>query len=52
MEGINAVMACGKFSYGFGRYLKEGYWRIAGKKLKAVVCKLAWGSAVYNIWQH
>jgi hypothetical protein len=27
-----------------------GEWQ--GKKLKAVVCKLAWSSAVYNIWKH
>jgi hypothetical protein len=25
-------------------------WR--GKILKGVVCKLAWGSIVYNIWRH
>lgn len=25
-------------------------WR--GKSLKVVVCKLAWGSAVYNIWRY
>jgi hypothetical protein len=27
-----------------------GEWQ--DKKLKAVVCKLAWGLAVYNIWRH
>jgi hypothetical protein len=32
--------------------LRKGLGEWLGKKLKAVVCKLAWGSAVYSIWRH
>jgi len=35
-----------------GGYLKESIREWQGKGFKDVVCKLAWCSAVYNIWRH
>lgn len=32
--------------------VRKGIGEWQGKSLKAVVCKLAWSSAVYNIWKY
>jgi hypothetical protein len=32
--------------------VREGLKVWKGKSLNGVVCKLAWGATVYNIWRH
>jgi hypothetical protein len=32
-------------------FLSKGVREWKGKNLRAVICKLAWGSAVYNLWR-
>lgn len=37
---------------GYGEVVREGVKAWKGRKLQGIVCRLALGATVYNIWMH